>query len=329
MKKYSIYLCLALLIGLFSSCSQDDNDALPADAGNLVSFTATLPADWAPATATRAVPSAPANHQLRCILEIWTSDLTTMKVRKELTATGTGNLTFTFELGEMGEYKALLWADYIDAGASAATATIAGLAGVDHYPDKYYTTDGATGLQAVQLIAGVETPCELRDGFFGSTPFTKSALPLRGLSVTLTRPFSKLIVTERNKKMIDYCKNVVLSYDVPNQFNVANGMCEEVFSYTRVSLTTDGSATPVNDETGYVLFSDYIFADIDGTTGEIKMEFTPTPESGLTFKPWNFPASFPLQRNKVMKGIGSIIIPEANPSPTVEMTVDVNDKWKP
>lgn len=187
MKKYSIYLCLALLIGLFCSCSQDDYDALPADAGNLVSFTATLPADWAPATTTRAVPTAPASHQLRCILEIWTKDLSALKVRKELTATGPDNLTFTFELGEMGEYKALLWADYIDADASAATATIAGLAGVDHYPDKYYTTDGASGLRAVQLKAGAGTPCELRDGFFGSTDFTKNALPLRDLSVKIGR----------------------------------------------------------------------------------------------------------------------------------------------
>lgn len=328
MKKYSIYLCLALLIGLFSSCSQDDNDALSADAGNLVSFTATLPADWAPATTIRAVPAAPASHQLRCILEIWTKDLSVLKVRKELPATGTGDLTFTFELGEMGEYKALLWADYIDAGASATTATIAGLAGVDHYPDKYYTTDGASGLQAVQLIAGAATPCELRDGFFGSTDFTKNALPLRDLSVTLTRPFAKLTIAEKDNNIYNYCDKVVATYTVPKQFNVANGTSKGTYNNTRVSFTPDHSTVEVNGQMCHVLFSDYVLADADGTMSEINLTYTPNAAGdGIVFRPFNIPAGVTLQRNKVTQAAGYIIAPETTPSPTVEMTVDVNDQW--
>lgn len=329
MKKYSIYLCLALLIGLFSSCSQDDNDALPADAGNLVSFTATLPADWAPATTTRAVPAPPNDkHKLRCILEIWTKDLMVLKARKELAATGPDNLTFTFELGEMGEYKALLWADYIDADASAATATIAGLAGVDHYPDKYYTTDGASGLQAVQLIAGVKTPCELRDGFFGSTDFTKNALPLRDLSVTLTRPFAKLTIAEKSQENYGFCAKVVATYTVPNQFNVADGTSEGTYNNTQVSFTPDRSTVEVNGQTCHVLFSDYILADTDETMSEINLTYTPTTAgNGIVFKPFKIPAGVTLQRNKVTQAAGYIIAPETAPSPIVEMTVDVNDQW--
>lgn len=329
MKKYPFYLCLALLIGLFSSCTQDDNDALPADAGNLVSFTANLPADWTPAPATRAVPSAPANHTLRCILEIWTSDLATLKVRKELVATGTQDLNFTFELGEMGDYKALLWADYIDANAATSNVAIAGLANVEHYPDKYYATDGTSGLQAVQLMAGAATPCELRDGFFGSKDFTKNALPLRNLSVTLVRPFAKLTIAEKNKTNYDFCADVAATYIIPQQFNVANGTSEGTYSNSQASFTPDGSAVEVNGQTCYVLFSDYIFADADGTMSEINLTYTPTQGSGLVFKSFNIPAGVTLQRNKVTQAAGYILVPETTPSPAVELTVDIDDQWNP
>lgn len=329
MKKYSIYLCLALLIGLFSSCSQDNNDALPADAGNLVSFTATLPADWAPATTTRAVPGPPANHQLRCILEIWTKDLSALKVRKELLATGTDNLTFTFELGEMGDYKALLWTDYIDEGANTTTTTIAGLADVAHYPDKYYRTDDVSGLQAVQLKAGVEIPGELRDGFFGATDFTKNALPLKGLSVTLTRPFSKFILSERNIDKINSCESVEVTYTVPKQFNVANGTHEGEFKNTKVRLTPDRSVIyyPLTDEDGYIIFSDYIFADTEGTMGEIVLDYFASQASGLVFKPFTLRSGLPIKRNEISKFIGSIMDLELDPSPSVEMEVVIDNNW--
>ncbi len=69
MKKYHLYLWLVALVGLMTSCSQDETDALQtATDANRVTLTASLPADFVQ-IGTRALPSAK-NHQLRCILEV-------------------------------------------------------------------------------------------------------------------------------------------------------------------------------------------------------------------------------------------------------------------
>ena len=72
MKKNNLYLWLITLLGLITSCSQDEpaNVLQTNNPGSRVSLTASLPADFAKVE-TRTVPSAPANHQLRCVLEVW------------------------------------------------------------------------------------------------------------------------------------------------------------------------------------------------------------------------------------------------------------------
>ena len=47
MKKYHLYLWIIALVGLMTSCSQDETDALPTDTNaNRVTLTASLPADF-------------------------------------------------------------------------------------------------------------------------------------------------------------------------------------------------------------------------------------------------------------------------------------------
>lgn len=135
MKKYHLYLWIVALVGLMTSCSQDETDALPTDTNaNRVTLTASLPEDFAQ-IGTRALPAAPDNHKLRCILEVRSWHDRQLKVRQEkiVTEGGTSGITFKFELADPGEYKALLWADYIDKDATASPTTIGGLS-VDHFP---------------------------------------------------------------------------------------------------------------------------------------------------------------------------------------------------
>ena len=72
MKKYHLYLWIIALVGLMTSCSQDETDALPTDTNaNRVTLTASLPADFVqPQLKSRALPAAPTDHKLRCILEV-------------------------------------------------------------------------------------------------------------------------------------------------------------------------------------------------------------------------------------------------------------------
>ena len=112
MKKYHLYLWIIALIGMITSCSQNETDALQNANNKMVSITASLPVDFVqPNPQSRAaLPEAPDDqYKLRCILEIWDEELTTLKVRKEVCpAAGAEKIDFTFEL-DNGEYHALLW----------------------------------------------------------------------------------------------------------------------------------------------------------------------------------------------------------------------------
>ena len=114
MKKYHLYLWIIALVGLMTSCSQDETDALQtATESNRVTLTASLPEDFAQ-IGTRALPAAPAGHQLRCILEVWTQDQTSpvLKYREEKVGLTGDNVVFDFTIDE-GKYDCLFWADFI------------------------------------------------------------------------------------------------------------------------------------------------------------------------------------------------------------------------
>lgn len=327
MKKYNFYLWLTVLVGLLASCNQDEAAGPQTNTGsNRVSLTATLPADFAQPE-TRAVPPAPSSHQLRCILEVWDDALTTLIVRQEVCATGTESLQFSFELQDMGNYKALLWADYIEKSATSSPVTIAELSGVGHFPDKYYKTDDATGLKAVSIIESAYTNTAERDAFFACEPFEKKATALNDLSASLTRPFTLLTIAEKNATNFGYCKKVKASYSVPKTINVSDGTLSGTYAAT-YNAAPEGTNISVNNVTCKTLFSDYIFAADDGTMDSgITLEFTPTSASGKVLNKVTIPAGTPAKRNYRINAAGNLITATDAPSTSVQMTVDISSSF--
>lgn len=62
MKKYHLYLWLVALVGLMTSCSQDETDALQtATDANRVTLTASLPADFVQIGTRRCLPRRTTN----------------------------------------------------------------------------------------------------------------------------------------------------------------------------------------------------------------------------------------------------------------------------
>ena len=118
MKKYHLYLWIIALVGLMTSCSQDETDALQtATESNRVTLTASLPEDFAQ-IGTRALPAAPADHKLRCILEVWTQgESPALKHREEQVGLTGDNVVFDFTIDE-GTYDCLFWADFIGKDAN-------------------------------------------------------------------------------------------------------------------------------------------------------------------------------------------------------------------
>lgn len=330
MKKYHLYLWIVALVGLMTSCNQDETDALPTDTNaNRVTLTASLPADFAqPQPQSRALPAAPANHKIRCILEVWdTEDTPALKIRKEICpAAGDTEIDFSFDLATTGTYKALLWADYISDNQGKTSQDIAGLTGVDSYGDKYYTT--TNGLKEVEISTTLPIYPEEGDAFYTNTEFTKDEKALTIPTVTLTRPFMKLTIAEKNAERFASCNQVIARFNTLCKFDVATGNATGTRNYGLPAANGHrnyGNDITIGGKTCKTLICLYLFAnEADATMGDIKLEFT-SSEQGKSLPTVTIPAGIPLKRNYCVNAAGNLIGEPS--SSTVNMTVDINSDW--
>ena len=330
MKKYHLYLWIIALVGLMTSCSQDETDALPTDTNaNRVTLTASLPADFVqPQLKSRALPAAPTDHKLRCILEVWdTEDTPALKIRQEICpSAGDAEIDFSFDLATAGTYKALLWADYIPANQEKSSQEIAGLAGVDSYGNKYYTT--TNGLKEVEISITLPIYPEEGDAFFASAEFTKAEKALTIPTVTLTRPFMKLTIAEKNAERFASCKHVIVHFNTLYKFDVATGNATGIKNYGLPAANGHrnyGNDITIGGQTCETLICLYLFANAeDGTMGDIKLEFASSdPDKSLPTV--TIPAGIPLKRNYCVNAAGNLIGEPS--SSTVNMTVDIDSDW--
>ena len=316
MKKYHLYLWIVALVGLMTACSQDETDALPTDTNaNRVTLTASLPADFAqPQPQSRALPAAPADHQLRCILEVWTQDPSpALKYREEKVGQTGDNVVFDFTIDE-GKYDCLFWADFIATSAKGLSTTIGNLSST-HYDDKFYTTNDATnGLKAISIIANDIFNTDARDAFFGHYVLDKQAAAVTNPSIpALTRPFAKLTIKEKDPINYGYCSGLTAKYDVPTMFNVLDGTVSGTAQVTCSSKSTEAQT----------LFSDYILTDAFSTLGSIDLTFTGSKD----LQSVTIPAGIPLKRNYKTNAAGSLISEKPVPIKDVKLTVDINSDW--
>ena len=330
MKKYHLYLWIIALVGLMTSCSQDETDALPTDTNAYrVTLTASLPADFVqPQLKSRALPAAPTDHKLRCILEVWdTEDTPALKIRQEICpSAGDAEIDFSFDLATAGTYKALLWADYIPANQEKSSQEIAGLAGVDSYGNKYYTT--TNGLKEVEISITLPIYPEEGDAFFASAEFTKAEKALTIPTVTLTRPFMKLTIAEKNAERFASCKHVIVHFNTLYKFDVATGNATGIKNYGLPAANGHrnyGNDITIGGQTCETLICLYLFANAeDGTMGDIKLEFASSdPDKSLPTV--TIPAGIPLKRNYCVNAAGNLIGEPS--SSTVNMTVDIDSDW--
>lgn len=330
MKKYHLYLWIVALVGLMTSCSQDETDALPTDTNaNRVTLTASLPADFAqPQPQSRALPAAPANHKIRCILEVWdTEDTPALKIRQEICpSAGDSEIDFSFDLATTGKYQALLWADYISDNQGKTSQDIAGLTGVDSYGDKYYTT--TNGLKEVEISTTLPIYPEEGDAFYTNTEFTKDEKALTIPTVTLTRPFMKLTIAEKNAERFASCNQVIARFNTLCKFDVATGNATGTRNYGLPAANGHrnyGNDITIGGKTCKTLVCLYLFAnEADATMGDIKLEFT-SSDPNKSLPTVTIPAGIPLKRNYCVNAAGNLIGEPS--SSTVNMTVDINSDW--
>ena len=320
MKKYHLYLWIIALVGLITSCSQDETDALQtATESNRVTLTASLPEDFAQ-IGTRALPTAPSDYKLRCILEVWTQgapDQTpVLKQRIEQAGMTGDNVVFDFTIDE-GKYYCLFWADFIATDSKGISATIGGLS-CTHYDDKFYATNDVTnGLKAISIIENVYAfNTDARDAFCGLYALEKGATAVTNPTIpALTRPFAKLTIKEKNATNYGYCSGLQARYTVPKNFNVLSGIASGTVTVTCNSKSAESQT----------LFSDYIFTEASSTLGSIDLTFTGT--EGKDLQSVTIPAGIPLKRNYKTNATGSLISEKLEPIKDVKLTVTMDAGW--
>lgn len=321
MKKYHLYLWIIALVGLMTSCSQDETDALQtATESNRVTLTASLPEDFAQ-IGTRALPTAPTDdYTLRCILEVWTRDASpALKYREEKVKLTGDNVVFDFKI-DKGTYDCLFWADFIEKGVALEDVSIGGM-DILHYKDKFYVTNNPSdGLKAISIIRRAYVfNTDVRDAFFGHYKLEKDAAAVTNPSIpALTRPFAKLTIKEKDATNYSYCSGLEAKYSVPAMFNVLNGTVDSDQSST-IELYLSGKSNEPQ-----TLFSDYIFTNASSTLGSISLTFTGT--TGKELQSVDIPAGIPLKRNYMTNATGSLI--SEKPVKDVKLTVDINSGWK-
>lgn len=300
MKKQFIFILASFFTMLFAACSQENElDAPGGEKSNLVSVSTQLPADFAK---TRALPGA-ADHQLRCILEVWSTgeNVKLISRHEKLADADADKISFTFEV-EPATYNCLMWADFVASGATA-TEKAKGSVTYQGYEDKFYTTDK---LDAV-VVKDVNTlfNTEACDAFFGTKELVKEATAAT-LAASLTRPFAKLTIKEKDAESYAKCTSLTVGYKVPNTFNVKRNT---------VSGEVDAAYTgaPAGNS---VYFTHYILAS-DETLGNIPMSFI---TDGQTVEK-TIPAGVPIKRNYRTNASGNFIPKIAKPS---EATVDIS-----
>ncbi|WP_443681078.1 DUF6562 domain-containing protein [Phocaeicola plebeius] len=240
MKKILLYSTLALGVGL-CSCSQEDLGESPAQAvGQPVTVSVQLPGEVGNDGLSRAVPSIPAGHKLRCILFVSDNVEGTADIRQEVVATTVDdNIAFTFT-PPADTYTCSFWADFIEATATADNDGT--------YDDLYYNTKSlpnVTFAENAPLFFNNEA-CDAFTGHFDQTAITNGP-------VTLSRPLAKVnfVVKEEVSGKV----SVTSGYIVNNGMNIFTG------AVNTTTATLSCSDVEIEDANEKILFYNYLFAD--------------------------------------------------------------------
>ena len=243
MKRNLFFAASALLMGL-SSCVQEsltNSESLAP-----VTMTVNVPS-IINSSESRALPTPPEGHSLRCIMLVDYSSAEDLRIEKIATGSEVnGAFRFSFTPAE-NSYTCYFWADYIDEVTEEA----------DNYADKYYTTTDLANISYKVTDNSIfnNTAC---DAFYGKA--------LNGVSsVTLKRPFTKLTIVDKKQQTVNDAASLSITYSVPSGFNVKDNTTA---STQEIKLENAAPADKANS----TWFYNYVFAaSNDNKLGDISM----------------------------------------------------------
>lgn len=292
MKKNILGLLLICCMGLFTSCSDDDNNGI--DAGQM-HVSAVLPASITAGGAEDIV-----GHKLRCILELWTKgEVSQPAYRNEVVVEPSAETAaISFDLAvDAGTYDCLMWVDYVDGTVAAAGRSEDGAI---CYADKYYDTSDLRNVAIKEMSSLINN--EAADAFYYSGEVSKKSGEALVLQPQMVRPFAKVSVLEKNLREFKLLWALSGSYNATSKFNVSTGKAVD-----GEMVTVDFSIPKFNWEAtpDGTLFSAYIFANEESEDmGEIKLNFTTKQGQQNVTVPADL---VPLLRNQHVKVSGNMM----------------------
>lgn len=322
---YQIILSAAAAILLAASCQHNEHPmGLPSGEEVSVSISAVLPGDGGAVVKSDAEPGN-GDQVNRCILEVYLIDGDDAALYGSREMVKVENLKASFEdlnLITGQKYRFVLWVDYVD-----NPDTEKGLA-----QDKFYDTDGTSGLQNVTMIvedyAGND---DQRDAFFYSSPEDVTVTGPADYTLDLKRPFGQLNIITTDYGLIPAAQNGLLPeqvkltfYNIPTGINLLTGQLLENQTQKVEGTAVDiaGLGVAGNEDAKQLSF-DYILAPATGqhVINELKMSFLKSGGSATGITDYTF-KSLPVQRNYRTNVSGALLTDRAGLSIEVKPDFD-------
>lgn len=302
MKRVNFYLGMIALIGLISSCSQNEE---MADAG-LESKTVTFNVGTDIQVGTRAAEgyTMPDGHQLRYIMAVYKG---TVIKRVEATATDmTTPVALSTEL-EKGTYDIVFFADFIPSDAEAGEDGL--------YTDKWWDT---ADLQRIGVKSGISTQSDLlaRDAFSEVLSNVTKGDEEISESATLKRPWARLnlVATDADPSSITQVK---MTYTP--MYGFYNARTQNIIEAGGTIPRTFNLNSPQQNAT---ILSDFLLTPKGGTTTNEKITvkiYTTNPAT--PFNTITIPAGIPIRANYITNIKGHFLDKE-NKDVTYTLTAD-------
>lgn len=302
------FIITVCFLHLLTSCSREEVMNSAEESNSRVCIFPELAED---ATATRAQINIAATHKLRCILEVWTKEDSPERVYRDEVAVEAGAIPpFEFAL-KTGDYNCLMWADFIVKETTASPVTSESIT-YNHFEDIYYDTSDLHRIAIKHENAETLFDTDLCDAFFAQLELKKED---KGMSenLRLARPFSKLIVKEKDTEKFSELEKLRAFYDVPRSFNVSIG------EPTGETMTAVFEKNFEDSDDSQVLFTNYIFATSSPggkALGAMTLSFTTNSKLDCEVAA----GSVILKRNEKVYASGKLIaegtvIPDPEPEP--------------
>ena len=298
----------------FASCSDDENGgSVDVPAGNM-----RVSAVFPESLTDDSLGLEMNGHQLRFIIELWTKgDAGQLAYRTEQLVTpveGQRNATVEIPVAA-GLYDCLMWADYIDAGASSQT----GEGGGNRYTDKYYDTSDLHNVRVKDMNALVDN--NACDAFFYACEVNKGGDACL-LDVEMMRPFTRVRLMEKYWREFSLLQGLNATFTSYPQFNVATGTVGEETAQVNVNYPNFDPSTSSNG----TLFSTYIFANAESRNwGNVEVTFTTEFHGTQTV---TVPDIVPLLRGNHVKVSGNMMAESPEPDTEFEIHFDIDvEDW--